>query len=212
MTKDLFKGIFGSSNSKITSNDSRIKIDNRKFYTKAIKEHGISAKGVRWHSKQSQYARFEVLTDFIKNDIKSSSIIDAGCGFGEYYVYLQNEDMLPMHYIGYDLLEDMILLSKKRFFDIEFKQKDILNDELQTADYYVCSGAMNTLGIFETFLFIKRCYEVSKKGFVFNLLKEKSYNGLEIDDVLEYCGRFCSDIKVKDGYLYNDITFFLPKL
>ena len=58
--------------------------DNRKFYEKAIKKHGISAQGVHWNSEFTQYKRFEILTSFIKDIIKQSSIIDAGCGFGEY--------------------------------------------------------------------------------------------------------------------------------
>jgi hypothetical protein len=219
MSRDLFKSIFGSNNSlitnhesQITTNDSRFKIDNHKFYTKAIKEHGVSAKGVRWNSQESQYIRFEVLTDFIKNDIKSSSLIDAGCGMGEYYKYLQLVDLIPSRYIGYDLLDDMIILSKKRFYDIEFSKKDILNDTIEDVDYYICSGAMNTLSVFETYLFIRRCFDHSRKGFVFNLLKEKSYNGLEVDDVKKFCSSFCDNIEIKDNYLENDISFLLTKL
>lgn len=58
---------------------------NTLFYKKAIDKYGISAQGVHWNSEFSQYKRFEVLTSFIKDSIKDSSIIDAGCGFGEYY-------------------------------------------------------------------------------------------------------------------------------
>ncbi|MFA6685577.1 MAG: class I SAM-dependent methyltransferase, partial [Arcobacteraceae bacterium] len=103
-----------------------MKIDNHKFYTKAIKEHGVSAKGVRWHSKETQFLRFEVLSEFIKDDIKESIVVDAGCGFGDYYTYLCENLSVPYRYIGYDMLDEMIAISKKRFFDVEFKRKDIL--------------------------------------------------------------------------------------
>lgn len=192
----------------LTLNPS-IKIDNHKFYTKAIKEHGVSAKGVRWHSKETQFLRFEVLSEFIKDDIKESVVVDAGCGFGDYYTYLCENLSVPYRYVGYDMLDEMITISKKRFFDVEFKRKDILKDELIEADYYVCSGAMNTLSSFDALVFIKRCFEHSKKGFAFNLLKDKTYNSLKIDDVVEYCSRFCDSVTVKDGYLDNDISFFL---
>lgn len=186
-----------------------MKIDNHKFYTKAIKEYGISAKGVRWHSRETQVLRFEVLTSFIKDDITNSFLVDAGCGFGDYYEYLITNQHYPKRYLGYDMLQEMIDISKNRFYDIEFFKKDILYDDIVEADYYFCSGAMNTLSRFEVMLFIKRAYAHSKKGFVFNLLKEKTYNQLKIDEVLEFCSEFCDEIAIKDGYLDNDISFFL---
>ena len=66
------------------------KRDNTKFYETAIKKYGISAQGVQWNSDYSQYKRFEILTSFVEDSMKESSIIDAGCGFGEYYSYLLN--------------------------------------------------------------------------------------------------------------------------
>ena len=62
--------------------------DNHIFYKSAISKHGISAQGVHWNSEYNQYKRFEVLTCFVKDEIKESTIVDAGCGFGEYYNYL----------------------------------------------------------------------------------------------------------------------------
>ena len=69
--------------------------ENKKFYKKSIEKYGISAKGVHWNSSYTQYKRFEVLTKFIKEEIGSSSIIDAGCGFAEYYNYLVSRLQIP---------------------------------------------------------------------------------------------------------------------
>ena len=44
--------------------------DNTEFYKKSIEKYGISAQGVQWNSDYSQYKRFEILTSFIKNNIK----------------------------------------------------------------------------------------------------------------------------------------------
>ena len=75
--------------------------DNNEFYKKSIKRHGISAQGVHWNSDFSQYKRFEILSDFIRKDIKESSIIDAGCGFGEYYNYLFDNNLKPKSYFPF---------------------------------------------------------------------------------------------------------------
>ncbi len=122
-----------------------MKNNNYQFYNPAIKKYGISAKGVRWNSKYSQYKRFEVLTNFIENEIKESNIVDAGCGFAEYYNYLFDNNLKPKSYIGIDCEEEMITLASKRFLNTSFYIKDIIKDELVFADYYICSGAMNIL-------------------------------------------------------------------
>ncbi len=185
--------------------------DNSSFYQKAIKKYGISAKGVHWNSEFTQYMRFEILTQFIKHDIKESSIIDAGCGFGEYYNYLFDNDLKPLSYRGIDCEEQMIELASKRFLDTKFYIKNVLYDELDIADYYICSGALNILNKEEIFQFINKCFETSKKAFIFNFLKNDPLTKVKVDDVLTYCKTLSKNIQIEENYLKNDISIFLKK-
>jgi len=185
--------------------------DNQKFYQKSIKKYGISAQGVHWNSTNTQYIRFEVLTSFIKKEIISSSIVDAGCGFGEYYNYLYDNKLKPESYIGIDCESDMIKLASKRFLDTSFFLKNILEDNLFIADYYICSGAMNILKKEEMFIFIKRCFNISNYGFIFNFLKSDSFNKVSLDEILEYCKTLTKNIQINDDYLDNDISIYLKK-
>ncbi len=185
--------------------------NNTQFYKRVIKKYGISARGVHWSCEESQYIRFKILSEFIKNDIKDSAIVDAGCGFGEYYNYLYDNDLKPKEYIGIDCEEEMINPALKRFLNTKFVLKNILEDKLPTADYYICSGAMNTLDEKEVLSFIKRSYKASKKGFIFNFLKEDSLSNVSINTVLTFCKTICSKIDIKDNYLENDISIFLKK-
>jgi len=184
---------------------------NKEFYKKVINKYGISPRGVHWNCEQSQYKRFEVLTNFIKNDIQNSCVIDAGCGFGEYYNYLYDTNLKPLSYLGIDCEEEMIKHASKRFINIEFQVCNILEDKLINVDYYICSGAMNILTQEEVFLFIQRCYENSSKGFIFNFLKQDSFNKVPIKLVLSFCKTLCKKILIKDDYLENDISIFLKK-
>ena len=185
--------------------------NNTQFYRRVIKKYGISARGVHWNCEETQYLRFEILSKFIKNDMKDSVIVDAGCGFGEYYNYLYDNDLKPKEYIGIDCEEEMISSASKRFLNTKFVLKNILEDKLPTADYYICSGAMNTLDEKEVLLFIKRSYKASKKGFIFNFLKEDSLTNVTINTVLSFSKTICSNINIKDNYLENDISIFLKK-
>ena len=92
-----------------------VKKDNHTFYKLAIEKYGISAQGVQWNSKYSQYKRFEILSSFIQDKIKESSIVDAGCGFGEYYNYLFDNNLKPKLYLGIDCEKEMINFASKRF-------------------------------------------------------------------------------------------------
>ncbi len=184
---------------------------NRLFYKESICRFGISAQGVHWNSQSSQYKRFEILSEFIKDDIPNASIVDVGCGMGEYYNYLMDENLEPKKYIGIDCEEDMINISKKRYPKTNFLIQNVLEDELLCADYYVCSGAMNILDYNEFFMFILNCYEKCEKGFIFNFLKNDSYNNVKKEEVINFCKKFAKNIQTKDDYLDNDFSIFISK-
>lgn len=187
--------------------------DNHNFYSKAFKEHGVSAKGVHWNSKKSQYKRFEVLIDFIKKDIKESSLIDIGCGFGDLLLYLKEENLIPKKdYLGVDCEEFMINIAQKRFKDELFYQCNILNEFIPKADYLVCSGAFNILDANDFLLAIERCFKSCKKAFVFNyLLQEESIHKLPQETILRYLKTLTKKIKINTNYLENDCTIILEK-
>jgi SAM-dependent methyltransferase len=185
--------------------------DNHKFYKYSIKKYGISAKGVHWNSEYTQYKRFEVLTSFINEEIKHSTIVDAGCGFGEYYNYLFDNNLKPKSYIGIDCEQDMINLAIKRFIDAKFLLINILEDELFRADYYICSGAMNILEKEEIFIFIKKCFEASQNAFIFNFLVNDPLTKVNIKDIVEFCKSLSQNIQIKENYLDNDISIQIKK-
>lgn len=186
-------------------------IHNKIFYQRSFKEFGVSAQGVHWNSKDTQYKRFEVLTQFFKNDIKNTSIVDVGCGFGEYLVYLQNNSLVLQDYIGVDCEEHMINISKKRFPNQKFYKKNILFDPLFEADYYICSGALNILLYSQVELFIKRCFKYSNKAFVFNYLKHLTFTNISQDDIINICEQYTKNISIKENYLENDFTVIMYK-
>jgi len=184
---------------------------NKEFYSQAVSKYGISAQGVHWNSEFSQYKRFEILTDFIKEDISNSTIVDVGCGMGEYYNYLMDNELKPKEYFGIDCEPQMTTLAQKRYPKAQFELKNALTDTLPVADYYICSGAMNILDMNEFHLFILNCFEKSEKGFLFNFLIKESYNQMSKDEVLLYCKDFSSNIQIQENYLDNDISIFLSK-
>lgn len=188
------------------------RIDNEKFYTAAIKKHGETPKGVHWNSKHSQEKRFEILTSFIEDE--NFSLVDAGCGFGDLYFYMQKKNINCRSYTGLDLSPSMVKITQEKTL-CEVFEKDICRDLLPEADYYLCSGAMNILSRFDTFLFIRNCYAASKKGFVFNLLMGEDdslvYNHFYPQELQNLFDDLGAKISIKKGYLPHDFTVFMKK-
>jgi len=211
------------------------RINNDKFYKSALKKHGATAKGLNWHDDYSQQKRFEVIYELIKDDIQTGdTIVDAGCGFGDFYTFLSDIPLSyssqagawELDYIGYEIVEENVKIARERTGQ-RIIQKDILKGSLEVADFYIASGSMNILSRFETFLFIERCFDHSKKGFVFNLPygkdESRSFNYFLPQEIKHFAKKFTSstsssqagawelDVLVKSGYLPHDFTIYLKK-
>ncbi len=191
------------------------KINNDTFYLNAFKKYKISPKGVNWKNKKSQEVRFEIILEFLKDKLShKTKVIDAGCGFGDFYIFAKRKSF-EFEYVGYDILQKFVDITKDRT-KCKALKKDILSDELDMADYYIASGSLNILTKFETYLFIKRCFEYSKKGFVFNFLEgnelDKNFNILNKNEVISYAKELGAKVSVKDDYLSSDISLFLERI
>ncbi len=184
------------------------RIDSEKFYTSAIEMHGTTAKGVNWTSKETQEIRFDVILDMLPKKI--NSLADAGCGFGDFYIYSQKKKREPKKYIGIDSLIDMYSIASNNTAQ-EIIIADITKDKIPHAEYYICSGAMNVLDRFETYLFIRNCFLACGDGFIFNILhgedKSETYNYIctcQIEQIAKELD--VKRVEFRDGYMDGDIT------
>ncbi len=185
------------------------RIDNTRFYDAAIDRHGHTARGVHWNSERSQRTRFRVIASLLPDSLEGCTLVDAGCGFGDFSLYLEETGRSPERYIGLDCMAPMVEEARKRT-GCEIAQCDILHDALPEADFYVCSGAMNILMRFETHPFIRHCFEQARHGFVFNLLEGNDesmvYNYFTAAEIRKMGRDLGARVAIKRGYLPRDIT------
>ncbi|MCW8837117.1 MAG: class I SAM-dependent methyltransferase [Thiovulaceae bacterium] len=191
------------------------KIDNEKFYTSAIDKHGVSAKGVNWSSASTQTIRFKTILRLLPNELNKYELLDAGCGFGDFYLYLEKNKNLPKNYVGIDCHDDMVSIASNNT-GCEILNIDIVQESLPKADYIVCSGAMNVLNSYETYLFMRNCYLSSKVAFIFNILHGKkeseTYNYLTTKQIELFAKELnVNKVTFLEGYLDADITVRFDK-
>ena len=189
------------------------RIDSEKFYLSSLKKHGTNARGLNWVSQETQELRFDMILKILPDDART--LVDAGCGFGDFYHYLQKKGKQHIQYIGIDSLHKMCTIAQKNTQQ-EIILADITRDKLPFAQYYICSGAMNLLNKFETYLFIKNCLKSSQKAFIFNILhgdkQSETYNYFSIKKIEKIAKELnIARVEIRDDYMKNDVTvgFFL---
>jgi SAM-dependent methyltransferase len=191
------------------------RIDNHRFYSTALERHGCTAGGVHWNSEKTQYRRFEVIASLLPRVLGRHTVVDAGCGFGDFFCFLEAKERTPKSYLGLDCMPPMVEEARRRT-GREVRHCDVLHDPLEPADYYVCSGGMNLLKRAETRQFIARCYAHAKKGFIFNLPEGDDeslvYNYFRPADIRALGKELGADVRIKRGYLRRDFTaaFYKP--
>ena len=188
------------------------KIDNEKFYSSAIEMYGESARGVNWASVENQRVRFREILKLLPEELSSYTLGDAGCGFADFYRYLEKKKKRPKEYLGIDIHKDMCAIASKKSGE-EILTADICRDPLPVKDFYICSGALNVLTSFETQLFIRNCFHSSKIAFIFNALyteeptQSETYNYLTKEEIEKLAQELSiSKVRYSQGYLENDIT------
>ena len=162
-------------------------------------------------SARTQWRRFALLSAQLE-DLRALTLVDAGRGFGDFYLFLQDRGNQPRRYIGIDLVPQMVEAARERT-GCRILQRDILRQSLPTADWYVASGSMNLLSRTETAIFIRRCYEHARKGFVFNLLEGREREGefayWQPGEVRELLRPLEARVEIVTGYLEGDMTVIL---
>ena len=151
------------------------------YFKEKRDQFGETVRGLDWNSKEAQDIRFSQLTKLFSNEgDRSFSICDYGCGYGDYFGYLQ-ERGYSCKYTGVDLVRETILCAEQKY-GINPDAVFMHGAEIKgTYDYITASGIFNVkrstderewenyvIGILEDF------YIHSGKGFAFNCLTQYS--------------------------------------
>jgi len=153
--------------------DDSINARQIKKFNSVAKKNGISSKSVLWDDPQTQYFRFYELIKLLDLNSSRMSLLDIGCGNGELYKFL---NLLGYRgkYVGYDINEILLSQAKSRFRNIEFKNVNIISDEIsQQFNYVVMSGLFNlNVGQSSEWIktFLKKMYALSNEVMVFNMI------------------------------------------
>jgi SAM-dependent methyltransferase len=111
------------------------------FYNFHLRQFGDRPEALRW-TPQGQLRRYHSLAE-ISPDLHNASVLDYGCGTGDFYRFLKRRG-IDVRYTGVDINPNFIDLAKKKYPDCSFDVMDASEDRLEGFfDYIVICGVFN---------------------------------------------------------------------
>lgn len=149
------------------------------YYTKKLDLHGPTPQGVDWNGPQSHEQRHRQFDRLLEGD-RTASVIDLGCGFGDYLRHLRaNGHTGP--FTGYDVATNMIEAARELHGEGGDRQWRVGAEPTEPADYAVASGIFNVKNdatLTGWAHYVERTIAVlaraSTRGFAFNVLSLSS--------------------------------------
>jgi len=110
------------------------------FYNDGLKRFGYDIKALASGTEERRRVRFQVLCEI--GMTSGCSVLDLGCGFGDFYGYLHERGM-AVQYVGYDINPNLVSVAKQVYPEAEFYVKDIQTEPFPVFDYIVSTSAFN---------------------------------------------------------------------
>tara|TARA_Y100001973_G_scaffold104210_2_gene173481 strand:+ start:10052 stop:10654 length:603 start_codon:yes stop_codon:yes gene_type:complete len=191
------------------------------FYKQKLVEFGPKdVRSLGWGSRCSQEKRFQTI---LEAGISSGeSVLDIGCGFGDFAKYLQSKK-IDAHYCGIDTNEDFVQIIKKNNPLLTVYNENIKSHLERNIEYdwVVASGVF----CFDEKNWEDNVYEkvnhmllLAKKGVIINFLSnfflkktQKGFRRCYPEEVLKILRRFSTPFLFRHDYLDNDFTVYLLK-
>jgi 2-polyprenyl-3-methyl-5-hydroxy-6-metoxy-1,4-benzoquinol methylase len=143
------------------------------------------AKMVAWVEEESQIKNFRMVFGEISN---GDSILDYGCGIGDFISFLNDNGRKISDYLGVDINDNYIEIAKKSYPGYDFKTISGIEDLSGNFDVVCAIGVFTWFITKEDFIkTINKLVEISNKSVVLTLLYGKTpyddiSNKEDIDD------------------------------
>jgi SAM-dependent methyltransferase len=110
-------------------------------YQNRIGQHGVSLESMASGGAEKQKIRHLVHATALRGE--NSSILDVGCGIGQFYEFLRSRGM-ACRFTGYDIVTDYVAYCREHYREAVFEERNIFTDGINgTFDSVVISQSLN---------------------------------------------------------------------
>lgn len=187
------------------------------LYTSHYKTYGATPRGLGWGTKERTTLRYHILSS--RWNLENTTILDVGCGFGDFYGFLTQQKTKRIQYTGIDINPTFIRIAKKRYPKGTFRVYDLTeNVSMGIFDYVFASGLFNDRiphAKQRIIQLLKAIRARTKKGFAANFLSNKVDYQLQHAHhtdpawALDLCYTFSNNIVLRNDYMPFEFTIFV---
>jgi SAM-dependent methyltransferase len=149
------------------------------YYASKLEAHGSTPQGVDWNGIASQERRHRQFLRLLDGK-PNASVIDLGCGFGDFLRFLRAEGYRG-RFTGYDIAPAMIEKARELHGETDDRQWRIGAEPLDVADFAIASGIFNVRGDVADDIWTRHVHRTidilaraGRQGFAFNVLSMSS--------------------------------------
>jgi ubiquinone/menaquinone biosynthesis C-methylase UbiE/GNAT superfamily N-acetyltransferase len=168
-----------------------------------------------WPNKRGQLLRFGALADI--DDLNGKSILDVGCGLGEFYYFCEEKNVNFENYVGVDIHPKVVEQANEKFPELNIVWMDILENDFEanSFDYIIASGLFNVEmedWYERTRLIVGEFHRICKLGAAMNFLRYREENRNPVshyeqyENIISIVERFTNRYVVRADYKKNDST------
>lgn len=178
----------------MSSDLAQISKQNRKRYSDRYAELGYHIRTLGWGTREQQQIRFDQSLN-AGLDLNGKSLLDIGCGFGDYFDHLMQRGVEIDEYLGWDLSPDLIEEARdrhKEFDDARFEVHDLFAAEpAPVADVVVLIGVLNLrYDEFDNYDYsrraIQKAFTLARNGIIVDFLSSHRIDAYPEEDFVFY--------------------------
>jgi SAM-dependent methyltransferase len=158
----------------------------RARYDERLEQFGDDIRTLGSGTEERRRLRFDVLREV--GIAAGDSVLDLGCGFGDFYGYLASAGV-AVDYLGLDINSKLIDVAAKKYPSARFSTADFFGDAVPAVDYVVASGTFNlALRADDNYDYaarvLRRAASLARKGVAIDF--HTSYVDFRVDDIFYY--------------------------
>lgn len=184
-------------------------------YLNLFKEYGVNSRSIGW-SNGRQSIRFNVISQI--GNLHNSSILDVGCGFGDFYGYLKYQK-IKANYHGVDINNEFVKIAKGRYPNASFEVRDIQKKRFPTKfDWVIAIGITNHASTYPHLKnILKEMFRICKKGIAIDFISSYvDYKNKEIfytspEKIFSFAKTLTRRVSLRHDYMPFEFCLYLYK-
>ena len=195
----------------------------RDYFTRKVRKFGESLATLDYGSSASQRRKFGILADGIRPRRRPLTLLDLGCGFGDFLGYLRTQGREIRRYVGLDLVPDIVEVARRKHPEGRFEVRDVLREGIAGRyDYAVANGIFYIRApdspdhLRRT---VRTLWDHCREGVLFNarssyadaafVRRERHLYQYDPVEVLDFCLGLTRTVVLRHDYMPHEFTVYM---